>query len=119
MENVLVGAAVLVGIPLLLIAAGLLAIAWKRPAASGATIDAEWRVEVGGRLDRLETGRKLLQSEWNDVHSRLDTLIRRGVRLGVLERKNGEGAAAEEPPAPEVETRAEVLRRYRERQARS
>jgi len=114
-ENLLliVGGGVLV--TLLLIAGLVLAVivrGWL--AARDANSENPDLGDVLKRFDRLESQVKLLRTEWGEVHSRLDTVVRRGVRLGVLERKDGEGPPPAEPPPPT--TRAELLKRWREAQ---
>lgn len=118
MEKILAGALITVGFGLLLIAGLIAMVVLRRWAASRDDETAGRLSEIEKAIDRLKSEHKLLRGEWADRESRLDTLVRRGVRLGVLERKNGEGAEAPAPPAPAALTRAEVLRAYRERQGK-
>lgn len=111
MEKLLAGALVLVGFGLLVVAAAIGSVVLRRWAASRADETDSRLADLEKSLDRLESRLKLLQGEWADYHTKLDSVVRRGVRLGVLERKDGEAAAPEAPPV----TRSELLRRYRER----
>lgn len=68
-------------------------------------------LELMGRQDRLDSQLKQLRDEWESTRSNLDTIIRRGIRLKVLEgKREPEGdlahAAIERPM-----TRADLLKR--------
>jgi len=107
-ENVLV----VVGSGVLLVVAVLLGVVLSMRWTALKAPSLEERVgTLEGRLDRLESKHKLLGAEWNDTHSKLDTLVRRGVRLGVLERKEGE---LPPPSSAEPLTRSELIKRHRE-----
>lgn len=74
------------------------------------------------KLTGVKSDLRKMSGEWVDYHSRLDTLIRRGIRLGVLERQDkasGEddhNAAA--PEAPDVpQTRGALVAEWRKHNA--
>lgn len=110
MENVLTVGLALVLSALLAIAVLLGALVSKRwAAARGPGIEARTG-DLEQRADRLESRLKLLHTEWVDYHSKLDSIVKRGVRLGVLERKEGETEAR---PSTAL-TRSDLLKRHRE-----
>jgi len=111
-ENVVIVGLTFVGGGLLLVAVLLGMVVSKRWASSRGPGIEERVGDTEQRLDRLESKHKLLGGEWADYHSKLDSLIRRGVRLGVLERKDGEAGTTAAPAEPL--TRSELLKRFRE-----
>lgn len=88
------------------------AIVWVFRERVGTSTD----LELQGRQDRLESQLKLLSNEWEAYRSNLDTIVRRGIRLKVLEgrkepaHENHEGDLAHMAPGPPL-TRAELLKR--------
>jgi hypothetical protein len=111
-EKLLVAALAVVGLGLMVIAGAIGSVVLRGWAASRADETRAAVSEVARSLDKLESKLKLLQGEWSDYHTKLDSIVRRGVRLGVLERKENEP----EQPAEVPLSRSEILRRYRERQ---
>ncbi len=73
------------------------------------------------KLNGVKSDLRKISGEWVDYHSRLDTLIRRGIRLGVLERENKAAAGTEEdhsaPPVAAPSTRAELVSEFRRKNA--
>ncbi len=75
------------------------------------------------KLSGIKSDHRKITGEWVDYHSRLDTLIRRGIRLGVLERKNKQGEGDTEDdnsapsPSPVVLSRSELLAGFRRKNA--
>lgn len=63
--------------------------------------------QLAARQDRLESNLKQLRDEWESTRSNLDTIVRRGIRLKVLEGKQESEPAAAAAPM----TRAELLKR--------
>jgi len=68
----------------------------------------------------LQSDQRKLTGEWVDYHSRLDTVIRRGIRLGVLEQK---AESDNDEPVVEVvggpsfaESRSKLLSEFRRRE---
>lgn len=108
MENVtlmavLAGALVL-GLALVVTVGGAIYVVFRQ--RLGVTSD----LELSGRQDRLESQLKMLRDEWESYRSNLDTIVRRGIRLNVLEgRKTPD--AGEPAPAPAPLTRADLLKR--------
>jgi hypothetical protein len=103
-----------------MVVGGLLLLGLTFLAALGAAIVWVFRERVGtstdlelqGRQDRLESNLKMLRDEWESYRSNLDTIVRRGIRLKVLEGKKEwvpEGDLAHTPTPPL--TRAELLKR--------
>jgi len=70
-------------------------------------------LELQGRQDRLESNLKMLRDEWESYRSNLDTIVRRGIRLKVLEgrKEPPSDLGLEHEPAPAPLTRAELLKR--------
>lgn len=66
-------------------------------------------LELAGRQDRLESKLKQLHDEWESTRSNLDTIIRRGIRLKVLESRKEPDVPGLEPGRPL--TRADLLKR--------
>lgn len=71
------------------------------------------------KLSGLKSDLRKVSGEWVDYHSRLDTLIRRGIRLGVLEKQEKqlplEISDNSPPPAAVPVSRAQLLSEYNRR----
>lgn len=82
---------------------------------------AELELEVmDTKISGIKSDVRKLSGEWVEYHSRLDTLIRRGIRLGVIERQ-GAGTngpdAPQEPPAAPPSSRSDIVARARRKHA--
>jgi len=70
------------------------------------------------KISGIKTEQRKLSSEWTDYHSKLDTLVRRGIRLGVLDRNAAADRGNDEvPPVTAQPTRATILAEFRRRDA--
>lgn len=78
---------------------------------------------LDGKFQQLESQFRLLQTEWTSAHRHLDHLLRRGIRLGVLERNEQQPASKEtSDPKPDHSasdeptlSRGQLLRNHRAR----
>lgn len=67
--------------------------------------------QLAARQDRLESKLQQLRDEWQSTHSNLDTIVRRGIRLKVLEgKKESESDLVHTAQGPPL-TRADLLKR--------
>ena len=72
------------------------------------------------KISGMKSDLRKLSGEWVEYHSRLDTLIRRGIRLGVLERQGAgpNGPPPEtEPPAASGQSRSDLVSAFRRKHA--
>jgi len=69
------------------------------------------------KISGVKSDLRKLSGEWVEYHSRLDTLIRRGIRLGVLERqgRDAPGPNGPDEAAAAPQSRSELLADFRRR----
>jgi len=73
------------------------------------------------KLENLQSEFRSLKLEWSQAHRHLDHLLRRGIRLGVLEQKQqaeespGESSESLPPGSPSQPSRSQLLQSHKAR----